>query len=139
MCREGGQNQRHTRLFTSRVLVTFVVFYHPWQKDICRSDWPQTSLKTAVGRNVDSLQVGVQLFERSENLSLERTLGDQDLQINISRHKWLLQEPLLVLMRKSMNNSNTLSVSFMFISLHLKKFTNINQVFDNSKQKCIRG
>ena len=47
----------------------------------------------------------------SENESLERTLGEQDSQINIERHKRLHHSR-----KKSVNNSNKLSVCFMFIS-----------------------
>ena len=47
----------------SDILWNFVVFYGTWRKDMGGSDWPKTSLQTAVQRNGDSLLVGVYLFE----------------------------------------------------------------------------
>ena len=43
-----------------------------------------------------------------------KNLGEQDSPINTRRHKWHLQQPPL--MKTSMNNSNMLSDSFVFIS-----------------------
>ena len=37
---EGGQIQRSSRRFTSRVFAYFVVFYRMWQYDMRGSDWP---------------------------------------------------------------------------------------------------
>ena len=35
--------------------MNFVVFYRMLRKDMCGSDWPKTSLQTAVRRNGDSV------------------------------------------------------------------------------------
>ena len=53
------KKQRNSWRFTSWVLANFLVLYSTRCKDMHGSDWPQMSLETAVRRNGDSLNVGV--------------------------------------------------------------------------------
>ena len=43
------KKQRNSWPFTSQVLANFLVLYRTWCKDMCGSDWPQTSVQTQCG------------------------------------------------------------------------------------------